>query len=164
MSAAAPRFRDATAADLPAIVRLMADDGFGAAREAASPDGALPASYGQAFAAIAALPGWSVIVAEDAQGRLVGCLQFMLLPHLSHQGGMRAQVESVRIASTHRGQGLGTALMNHAIDRARQAGCVMVQLTTHASREQARRFYEQIGFFATHCGMKITLEAISPTS
>lgn len=161
------RFRDATAADLPAIVRLMADDGFGAQREAPAAHGAdatLSAAYEQAFAAIAALPGWSVILAEDEGGEPVGCLQFMLLPHLSHQGGLRAQVESVRITSTHRGRGLGTALMRHAIGRARAAGCRLVQLTTHASRAEARRFYEQLGFSATHSGMKLSLDDPTPAS
>ena len=160
------RFRDATAADLPAIVSLMADDGFGVQREvpAASADAALPAAYERAFAAIAALPGWSVILAEDEAGEPVGCLQFMLLPHLSHTGRMRAQVESVRIASAHRGRGLGTALMRHAIGRARAAGCNLVQLTTHASRAEARRFYEQLGLSATHSGMKLNLDDPKPAS
>jgi len=88
---------------------------------------------------------------------VVGCLQFMILPHLSHTGTPRAQVESVRVASSHRGGGIGTALLRAAIERAREAGCGTMQLTSHASRSEAARFYQQLGFAPSHTGFKLAL-------
>lgn len=149
-----PQFRDAVAADLPAVVRLMADDHFGTAREA--PADTVDPRYAAAFAAILALPGWAVILAEE-EGAVVGCLQFMVLPHLSHTGTPRAQVESVRVASDRRGGGIGTALLQAAVSRARAAGCGIVQLTSHASRDEARRFYQRLGFTPSHTGFKLSL-------
>ncbi|MCK6452229.1 MAG: GNAT family N-acetyltransferase [Alphaproteobacteria bacterium] len=149
-----PAFRPATEADLPAIVRLLADDELGAARERyAEP---LPDEYRRAFAAIARQEGNQVIVAVE-DGVVVGCLQLTLIPGLSRLGVTRAQIESVRVADSHRGKGLGESLVRHAIDRARECGCGLVQLATDKSRLDARRFYERLGFTASHEGMKLVL-------
>ncbi|MFC0408929.1 GNAT family N-acetyltransferase [Roseomonas elaeocarpi] len=149
-----PRIHDAGVADLPAVVRLLADDHFGAAREAPGP--VLDRRYADAFAAIVAIPGWAVMLAEE-DGAVVGCLQFMVLPQLSHTGTASAQVEGVRVAASHRGAGIGSALMRAAIARARDAGCGTMQLTSHASRVDARRFYERLGFAVSHTGFKLNL-------
>lgn len=147
-------FRRATLADLPAIVRLLADDPLGAGRERyAEP---LPDEYRRAFDAIERQGGNELIVAVDG-GAIVGCLQLTLIPGLSRLGMMRAQIESVRVAGSARGQGLGEAMLRHAIERARQAGCGLVQLTTDKSRPDALRFYERLGFAASHEGMKLSL-------
>jgi len=147
-------FRNAVAADLPAIVKLLADDPLGARRERA--EDPLPQAYRDAFAAIERQAGNSVIVVVDS-GVLVGCLQLTLIPGLSRLGMLRAQIESVRVAESHRSQGLGEALFRHAIERAREAGCGLVQLTTDRSRSDALRFYERLGFEASHLGMKLDL-------
>lgn len=149
------QFRIATAADLPAIVRLLADDHLGAARERYSDP--LPESYGQAFEAIQRI-GSEVILALDDEGLIIGCLQLMILPGLGQQGKWRAQIEAVRIASHLRGQGLGSQLIRHAIDRAREKGCKLVQLTSDNSRQGAHRLYERLGFKASHVGMKLALD------
>jgi len=148
-------FRTATAADLPDIVRLLADDHLGATRERYSDP--LPESYGKAFEALRQI-GSEVILALDGQGTIIGCLQLMILPGLGQQGRWRAQIEAVRIASPLRGQGLGAPLIRHAVDRARERGCRSVQLTADNSREGAHRFYERLGFKASHVGMKLALE------
>ncbi len=93
---------------------------------------------------------------ED-DGEVIGTLQLTLLPGLSRGGALRAQIEAVRIASSRRGQGLGEELFRWAIDESRQRGAVIVQLTTDASREGAHRFYERLGFVASHVGMKLPL-------
>jgi ribosomal protein S18 acetylase RimI-like enzyme len=147
-------FRKATSADLPAIVKLLADDPLGAKRERA--EDPLPREYRDAFAAIGRQEGNSVIVALDG-GAVVGCLQLTLIPGLSRLGMLRAQIESVRVAESHRSQGLGEALFRHAIEQARKAGCGLVQLTTDRSRPDALRFYERLGFEASHLGMKLDL-------
>jgi ribosomal protein S18 acetylase RimI-like enzyme len=147
-------FRKATSADLPAIVKLLADDPLGAKRERA--EDPLPHEYRDAFAAIGRQEGNSVIVALDG-GAVVGCLQLTLIPGLSRLGMLRAQIESVRVAESHRSQGLGEALFRHAIEQARKAGCGLVQLTTDRSRPDALRFYERLGFEASHLGMKLDL-------
>jgi GNAT superfamily N-acetyltransferase len=144
-------FRAAAVADLAAIVALLADDVLGAAREAPG-DPAYPA----AFAAIAADPNQMLAVAEQ-DGRVIGCLQLTFIPGLSHRGAWRGQIESVRIAADQRGSGLGRRFFEWAIAQCRARGCRIVQLTTDKSRGDARRFYESLGFAASHDGMKITL-------
>jgi ribosomal protein S18 acetylase RimI-like enzyme len=148
------QFRLATDADLPAVVRLLADDRLGATRERV--EDPLPDCYRSAFAAMRTRPGDELIVATIGN-EVVGCLQLLILPGLSRQGTFRGQIEAVRIASAHRNAGLGEALIRHAIERARAAGCTIIQLTSDASRVDARRFYERLGFQATHVGMKLQL-------
>lgn len=150
------RFRDATEADLSAIVALLADDPLGATREAPATE--LPAAYAEAFAAIAADPNNRLIVADD-EGAVVGCLQLTFIPGLTYTGGWRAQIEGVRIARSQRGRGLGRAMFDWVIEQARARGCRLVQLTTNKARPDALRFYESLGFTASHEGMKLDLEA-----
>jgi ribosomal protein S18 acetylase RimI-like enzyme len=147
-------FRRATEADLSAIVRLLADDPLGAGRERYEEP--LPDEYRGAFAAIERQHGNEVIVAIDGD-EIVGCLQLTLIPGLSRLGMTRAQIESVRIGRSYRGKGLGEDMFRHAIALAREAGCGLVQLTTDKSRPDAHRFYERLGFVASHEGMKLTL-------
>jgi ribosomal protein S18 acetylase RimI-like enzyme len=154
-----PRFRDATEADLPAIVAMLADDMLGSARERL--EDPLPACYPEAFAAIRADPGTELIVAE-VDGAVAGVLQLTVTPGLSRQGAKRGTIEGVRAAAAFRGHGIGTALVRHAIARARDRGCRMVQLSTDKRRADARRFYERLGFEATHEGMKLALDVHPP--
>ncbi len=149
------QFRSAERADVPAIVRLLADDKLGARRERFEVP--LPEVYLRAFDAMAAQAGTELIVATQ-DGDVVGCLQLNLLPGLSRQGMTRAQIESVRVDARCRGQRLGERLIRHAIERARAAGCGLVQLTTDKSRADAHRFYERLGFVASHEGMKLALD------
>ena len=147
-------FRAAVRQDLPAIVHLLADDPLGAKRERyADP---LPDCYRDAFEAIEQDPRNELIVAER-EGAVVGCLQLTFIPGLARQGGERAQIESVRVARALRGQGLGRALFEWAIGRARERGCHLVQLTTDKSRPEAHQFYKSLGFVASHEGMKLIL-------
>lgn len=161
------RFRRAAAADVPALVALLADDGLG--RERDDPRPPLDPGYLRAFAAIAADPNQLLAVAvsgseshEEAQaeaypGEVVGCLQITFIPGLSRRGMWRGQIESVRIAAARRGQGLGRAMLEWAIAECRQRGCGIVQLTTDKSRGDAQRLYRRLGFVASHEGMKLTL-------
>lgn len=144
--------RRATAEDVAAIVAMLADDPLGARRE--SPDE--PEVYRPAFDAIDADPHQYLLVAE-AHGRIVGTLQLTVIPGLSHRGAARAQIEAVRTHAELRGSGLGTRMLEWAVDEARRRGCRMVQLTSDASRADARRFYERLGFTASHVGFKMAL-------
>lgn len=144
-------FRRATAADVPAIVALLADDRLGAAREKPGDP-----AYDAAFAAIDADPNQLLAVAER-DGTAVGCLQLTFMPGLSHRGAWRGQIESVRVASSERGAGLGRRMLDWAIGECRARGCALVQLTSDASRTEARRFYESLGFAASHLGFKLKL-------
>lgn len=148
------QYRLATRRDIPAIVRLLAEDNLGAQRERFETP--LPAPYYAAFEAIDADPNNELIVAH-ANEEIIGTLQLMFLPHLSHQGGMRAQVSSVRVAEQFRGQGIGTDMMKWVLERARERGCLLMQLTSSKSRTDAHRFYEKLGFEKTNIGMKIKL-------
>lgn len=147
-------FRTATAADLPAIVRLLADDGLGRGREEPGPP--LPRAYEEAFRAIGRQAGNQVLVAVEGD-RILGCLQLPLIAGLSRRGMLRAQIEAVRVDGAARGRGVGEALMRHAIGLARDAGCGLVQLTTDKARGDAHRFYERLGFTPSHIGMKLAL-------
>lgn len=147
-------FRQAVQGDVPGIVRMLADDPLGRQRERVQEP--LPRSYYAAFDAIAADANHELVVAE-AEGELVGVLQLTCIPSLTHQGSWRALIEGVRVAATARGQGIGRALFQWAITRAEERGCQLVQLTTDKSRTDAKRFYEGIGFQATHEGMKLRL-------
>lgn len=151
MTATTIIFREAVAEDVPAIVAMLADDRLGAGRETPGDP-----AYAAAFAAVLAQGGNSLLLAEQA-GAIVGCLQLTLIPGLSRKGMLRAQIESVRVAGHTRGQGVGKRLIAEAIARAEAAGAGLVQLTTDLSREDARAFYESLGFEATHLGMKRTL-------
>ncbi|MEU1007074.1 GNAT family N-acetyltransferase [Streptomyces sp. NPDC005890] len=144
--------RAATADDLPAIVALLADDPLGAQRE--SPDDLTP--YQTALERLAADPNQHVVVAVRA-GRVIGTLQLTIIPGLSHKGATRALIEAVRIHTDERGSGLGSRLIEWAIDTAQTLDCRMVQLTSDKTRTDAHRFYERLGFSASHEGFKLGL-------
>jgi GNAT superfamily N-acetyltransferase len=144
--------REATAGDLPAIVAMLADDPLGAQRE--SPDDLAPDPA--ALQRQEADPNQHLVVAVRT-GRVIGTLQLTIIPGLSHQGATRALIEAVRIHSDERGSGLGSLLIEWAIDTARRLDCRMVQLTSDKSRTDAHRFYERLGFTASHEGFKMRL-------
>ena len=147
--------RDARREDVPAIVAMLADDALGAAREVMTEP--LPASYYAAFDALARDPNNRLLIAE-INGEIVGTLQITFIHGLSRQGAKRALIEAVRVASLHRGKGFGEQIIREAVEMARREGCAMVQLTTDKSRKDAHRFYERLGFVASHEGMKLTLD------
>lgn len=149
------RYRRATRDDLQAIVEMLADDALGATREHAGPP--LPQSYHDAFDAIDRDPNIELIVAESDRG-VIGTVQLTYLPGISRQGMWRALIEAVRVASSERGKGIGAAMIQDTIARARQRGCGLIQLTSDKSREDAQRFYERLGFARTHVGMKLSLQ------
>jgi len=144
--------RRAIEADVAEIVALLADDALGSQRE--TPDNL--ASYLAAFALLDRDPNQFLAV-MSAEGRVIGTMQLNYLLGLSHQGAVRAQIEAVRIAADLRGQGLGGELIAWGIAQARARNCRLVQLTSHASRLAAHRFYERLGFSATHTGFKLNL-------
>jgi GNAT superfamily N-acetyltransferase len=149
--------RLATRADLPSIVRMLSDDDLGSQRERY--EDPLPESYYSAFNQIDIDPHHELIVAE-LNGEVIGTLHLMFLPSVSFQGGLRAQVESVRVDKSYRDRGIGSEMMQWTIERAKERGAHVVQLTTHRSREDAHRFYERLGFEASHLGMKLNLKSL----
>ena len=148
------RFRQAVLADLPAIIGLLADDDLGRQRERIGPPP--HPNYERAFHAIEEDSNQLLAVAERG-GEVVGCLQLTFIPGLSHVGLWRGQIESVRVSSKLRGSGLGGKLFEWAIEECRKRGCGLVQLTTDKSRPDALRFYQSLGFTASHEGMKLDL-------
>jgi len=148
------KIREATAEDLPRLVELLAQDELGSAREASG--GTVADAYIAAFDAISSDPNNQVVVGE-LDDEIVCTLQLTFLPHLTFHGGWRAQIEGVRVAFDHRGQGFGGHLLEWAVEQARDRGCHLVQLTTNKLRHEALRFYEALGFEPTHEGMKLNL-------
>ncbi|NEC49723.1 GNAT family N-acetyltransferase [Actinospica acidiphila] len=144
--------RPATTADVPAIVAMLADDPLGAQRE--SPDDLAP--YLTAMERLRTDPNQHLVVAVQGE-QVVGTLQLTIIPGLSRRGATRSVIEGVRIHADERGGGLGTRLIEWAIDASRREGCQLVQLTTDNSRTDAHRFYERLGFTASHVGFKLAL-------
>ncbi|MER6167390.1 GNAT family N-acetyltransferase [Streptomyces violaceorubidus] len=144
--------RPTTAEDIPAVVAMLADDPLGAQRE--SPDDLGP--YRAAFERLRADPNQRLVVAVR-DDRVVGTLQLTIVPGLSRRGAVRSIIEGVRIHGDERGSGLGTQLIAWAIDESRQQGCHLVQLTSDKTRTDAHRFYERLGFTASHTGFKLQL-------
>ncbi|KWT61442.1 GNAT family acetyltransferase [Streptomyces albus subsp. albus] len=144
--------RRASEDDLPAIVAMLADDPLGATRE--TPDDLAP--YRTAYEQLAADPHQHLVVAVRGD-RPVGTLQLTVIPGLSRRGSSRSIIEAVRVHSDERGNGLGTRLIEWAVDESRTLGCRLVQLTSDATRIDAHRFYERLGFEASHLGFKLQL-------
>jgi GNAT superfamily N-acetyltransferase len=155
LSQGAVVLRRARRSDVPAIVALIAADQLGATRDGVRDEADL-AAYEQAFSALSEDPAHILVVAESA-GQILGTLQLSFLPGLARRGALRAQIEAVRVAASQRGSGLGAAMMRWAIDEASRRGCALVQLTSDKSRTDAHRFYERLGFVASHEGMKLAL-------
>ena len=147
--------RRAELADLPALVALLADDRLGAARESTGEESV--SAYARAFAIVDADPAHLLVAVQD-DADIVGTMQLSFLPGLSRRGELRAQLEGVRIRADHRGAGGGEALVAWALAEARRRGCGLVQLTTDRSRHDAHRFYERLGFVASHVGYKLALD------
>ncbi|WP_046727586.1 GNAT family N-acetyltransferase [Streptomyces humi] len=144
--------RAAEADDLPAVVGMLADDPLGAARE--SPDDLAP--YLSALERLSADPNQHVVVAVR-ESRVVGTLQLTIIPGLSRRGATRSVIEGVRIHADERGSGLGSRFIEWAIEESRRQGCRLVQLTSDSSRTDAHRFYERLGFTASHVGFKLEI-------
>ncbi|MFE2324028.1 GNAT family N-acetyltransferase [Streptomyces sp. NPDC059385] len=144
--------RPAGEADLPAIVAMLADDPLGATRE--SPDDLAP--YRTALKRLADDPNQHLVVAVRAD-RIVGTLQLTIVPGLSRKGSTRSIIEGVRVHADERGSGLGTRFIEWAIEKSRAENCDLVQLTSDATRTDAHRFYERLGFTASHVGFKLQL-------
>jgi len=146
--------RKASQTDLTAIVAMLADDALGAKREDASHP--LNKCYMDAFDAIQSDPNQLLAVIEQ-DDQVIGCLQLSFIPGLSRKGMWRGHIESVRIARTIRGGGVGRQMIEWAIEKCRERGCGLVQLTTDKSRADALRFYQSLGFIDSHEGMKLLL-------
>ncbi len=148
------KFRTATEHDLVKIVAMLADDVLGSKRERY--ENPLPDCYTDAFHAIDKDPNNELVVAciED---EVVGVIQITYTPHIARQGGWRATIEGVRTSSSTRGKGVGSQLIQDAIQRAKERGCQLVQLTSDKERKDAIRFYEKLGFKASHEGLKLQL-------
>lgn len=147
-------FRDATLADLPAIVALLAEDTLGEKREDASLP--LDPAYERAFETIAASPDQRQIVASR-DGAVIGTMQLTFIPGIAFRGAWRGQIEAVRVAGHLRGHGIGAAMIAHAVEQCRMRGCRMVQLTSDKARDRAHRFYERLGWKRSHEGFKLSL-------
>src|SRR6267142_1283954 len=145
--------RHARRDDVGVIVAMLADDPLGSARERL--EDPLPAAYFRAFEALEQASHIQLVVAEDEDGAVVGCLQLCILPGLSSQGASRGLIEDVRVATDRRSRGIGEQLVQWALAEARAKGCKLVELLTHHTRVDAQRFYERLGFARSHVGMTI---------
>ena len=145
--------RRARREDVGIIVAMLADDPLGRGRERI--EDPLPSSYYGAFEAIERDPNIRLVVAEDGNGAVVGCLQLCVLPGLSSQGACRALIEDVRVATHCRSRGIGEQLVQWAVAEARAEACKLVELLTHNSRLDAQRFYKRLGFAPSHVGMTL---------
>jgi GNAT superfamily N-acetyltransferase len=145
--------RHARRDDVGVIVAMLADDPLGSARERL--EDPLPASYFRAFEALEHASHIQLVVAEDEDGAVIGCLQFCILSGLSSQGASRGLIEDVRVAAHCRSRGVGEKIVQWAVAEARAKGCALVELLTHNTRIDAQRFYARLGFQPSHVGMTL---------
>ncbi len=145
--------RHARRDDVGVIVAMLVDDPLGSARERL--EDPLPASYFRAFEALEHASHIQLVVAEDEDGAVIGCLQLCILPGLSSQGASRGLIEDVRVATHCRSRGVGEKIVQWAVAEARAKGCVLVELLTHSTRVDAQRFYARLGFQPSHVGMTL---------
>ncbi|MEU8231649.1 GNAT family N-acetyltransferase [Actinoplanes sp. NPDC048967] len=149
-------FRTATRSDVPAILELLADDEIARSRQPSTTSEAVDAAGWAAFEAIDADPRNELIVADE-DGTVVGTCQLTFIPSLSRRGAERMTIEAVRVRGDLRGRGIGRAMMVWSLERARERGCGLAQLTTDKRRTDAHRFYASLGFEASHLGFKLAL-------
>ncbi len=149
------KFRKATIKDVPTIVEMIADDLLGNKRENFTIP--LPKTYFDAFEQIDADKNQELTVVENQAGQIIAVFQLTFIQYLTYQGGIRAQIEGVRVHKHHRGLGIGKKLFHWAIQRAKKRKAHLLQLTTDKKRPDAIRFYESLGFKSTHQGMKMHL-------
>ncbi|MDF3607215.1 GNAT family N-acetyltransferase [Paracoccus sp. DMF-8] len=149
-------FRKAVLGDLSQIVAMLADDELGRSREVVGDP--ISDDYVSAFNKIDSDPNQILAVVAGERGALLGTLQITFLHHLSRRGSSRAQIEGVRISSAARGRGLGSMMIQYAIDEARGRGCRIVQLMSDVRRPDAHHFYEKLGFKPSHLGFKLNLD------
>lgn len=149
-------FRKASRNDVARIVEMIADDDLGKTRETYQIP--LPGEYLTAFENLDTDNNQELIVVENENSEIVGTLQLSFIQYLTYRGGIRAQIEAVRIGKDHRGKGIGKAMLEWAINRAKERNAHLVQLTTDKKRPKAIKFYENLGFQATHEGMKMKLK------
>ncbi|WP_293296679.1 GNAT family N-acetyltransferase [Allomuricauda sp.] len=147
------KFRKATIKDVPTIVQMIADDALGSKREKYIIP--LPKAYYDAFERIDSDSNQELTVVENEVGEVIGVFQMTFIPYLTYQGGIRAQIEGVRVHKEHRGMGIGKSVFEWAINRAKERNAHLLQLTTDKKRPDAIRFYESLGFKASHEGMKM---------
>lgn len=147
------KFRKATSENVQAIVEMIADDPLGSKRENFTIP--LPKTYYDAFERIDADQNQELIVVENDIGQVIAVFQMTFIPYLTYQGGIRAQIEGVRVHKDHRGLGIGKTIFHWAIQRAKERNAHVLQLTTDKKRPDAIRFYESLGFNASHEGMKM---------
>ena len=145
--------RPARREDVGVIVAMLADDPLGGDRERI--EDPLPQSYFTAFETVDRDPNILLVVAENGEGAVVGCLQLCILPGLSSQGASRGLIEDVRVASRCRSRGIGEQMVQWAVVEARARGCKLVELLTHHTRVDAQRFYVRLGFQPSHVGMTL---------
>jgi ribosomal protein S18 acetylase RimI-like enzyme len=145
--------RRARRGDVGIIVGMLADDPLGGGRERI--EDPLPPAYFRAFEALEGASHIQLVVAEDTEGAVIGCLQLCILPGLSSQGASRGLIEDVRVASHCRSRGIGEQLVQWAIAQARAENCKLVELLTHHTRVDAQRFYKRLGFQPSHVGMTL---------
>lgn len=147
------KFRKASINDVPTIIEMIADDTLGSKRENYTIP--LPKAYYDAFERIDTDKNQELTVVEKEVGEVIGVFQMTFIPYLTYQGGIRAQIEGVRVHKEHRGMGIGKSVFEWAINRAKERNAHLLQLTTDKKRPDAIRFYESLGFKASHEGMKM---------
>jgi GNAT superfamily N-acetyltransferase len=147
------KFRKAREEDLSTIVEMISDDDLGKKREKFQIP--LPSSYLKAFERINSDENQDLIIVENDSAEVIGTLQLTFIQYLTYQGGLRAQIEAVRIRKDQRGLGIGKEMFQWAISQAKERGAHLLQLTTDKKRPEAIKFYEDLGFQQSHEGMKM---------
>ena len=154
------RIREADSHDIPAILELY--------RAAwAADEEAFTAEEAEAhFALFKKYPSFRIFV--GVYGRIVvGTYELMIMDNMAKRGRRSGIVEDVAVHPEYQGQGIGRAMMQHALAECRKASCYKLSLSSNLKRTDAHRFYDSLGF--TRHGYSFEMElpeamSMSPTS
>lgn len=147
--------RRARVEDVERVVRLANAGGPEGKPREQLPD-ILPTYYFDTFRKIDADPTNALMVAEY-DGEVVGTFHLTYICYLAGKGREDILVEAVHVAEAMRNRGIGAQMMKWVIDQAKARNCRRIELTTNKARHDAHRFYQRLGFTASHEGMKLVL-------
>jgi GNAT superfamily N-acetyltransferase len=131
--------REAVEADLPAVLRAYEEAGIGSGISFTAEEAC------EHFARLRLYPSYRIFVAETG-GTMAGTYALLLLDKLAKRGARAGIVEDVAVLPAFQGQGIGRAMMEHAREECRRAGCYKMTLSSNLAREAAHRFYDALGF------------------
>ena len=131
--------REASASDLPDLLRLYAQPDLDGGKTLAVSDAQ------RIFERIALYPNYKIYVAVS-EAHVAGTFALLIMDNLGHQGTPSAIIEDVAVDPALQGRGIGKAMIQYAIRLASEHGCYKAVLSSNLKREKAHAFYDSLDF------------------